>query len=191
MAQEVVVEEIIVTAQRRAENIQDVPVSITAFSGDFLVENGMVSIEDVSRMTPNFSVYGSNRLSIRGIGSSGNNAIESSVGVFIDGVYYPRPRSVIGKLLDVETFEVLRGPQGTLFGRNTVAGALDHCVAGHLSAEGAHGAMLEALDKAPLLQLGLRLGEGSGAALAIGVLKGAVACHSGMATFDEAGVAGG
>ncbi len=73
----------------------------------------------------------------------------------------------------------------------TVAGALDHCVAGHLSAEGAHGAMLEALDKAPLLQLGLRLGEGSGAALAIGVLKGAVACHSGMATFDEAGVAGG
>lgn len=73
----------------------------------------------------------------------------------------------------------------------TVAGALDHCVAGHLSAEGAHGAMLEALDKAPLLQLGLRLGEGSGAALAIGVLKGAVACHSGMATFAEAGVAGG
>ena len=125
MAQEVVVEEIIVTAQKRAENIQDVPISITAFSGDFLVENGMVSIEDVSHMTPNFSVYSSNRLTIRGIGSSGNNAIESSVGVFIDGVYHPRPRSVIGKLLDVETFEVLRGPQGTLFGRNTVAGALN------------------------------------------------------------------
>ena len=73
----------------------------------------------------------------------------------------------------------------------TVAGALDHCVAGHLSAEGAHGRMLEALGKAPLLRLGLRLGEGSGAALAIGVLKGAVACHSGMATFAEAGVAAG
>lgn len=73
----------------------------------------------------------------------------------------------------------------------TTPGALDHCVAGHLSAEGAHGRMLEALDKAPLLQLGLRLGEGSGAALAIGVLKGAVACHSGMATFAEAGVAAG
>ncbi|MEL6888520.1 MAG: nicotinate-nucleotide--dimethylbenzimidazole phosphoribosyltransferase [Pseudomonadota bacterium] len=70
-------------------------------------------------------------------------------------------------------------------------GALDHCVAGHLSAEGAHGRMLDALDKQPLLSLGLRLGEGSGAALAIGVLKGAIACHSGMATFAEAGVADG
>ncbi|WP_299687404.1 nicotinate-nucleotide--dimethylbenzimidazole phosphoribosyltransferase [uncultured Tateyamaria sp.] len=73
----------------------------------------------------------------------------------------------------------------------TEAAALDHCVAGHLSAEGAHGRMLDALGKAPLLSLGLRLGEGSGAALAIGVLKGAIACHSGMATFAEAGVADG
>lgn len=73
----------------------------------------------------------------------------------------------------------------------TCDGALDHCVAGHLSAEGAHGRMLDALDKQPLLSLGLRLGEGSGAALAIGVLKGAIACHSGMATFAEAGVADG
>ena len=71
------------------------------------------------------------------------------------------------------------------------AGALDHCVAGHLSAEGAHARMLEALGKQPLLSLGLRLGEGSGAALAIQVLKGALACHSGMATFAEAGVAAG
>ena len=69
-------------------------------------------------------------------------------------------------------------------------GALDHCVAGHGSAEAAHRALLSKLGKAPLLELGLRLGEGSGAALAIGVLKGAVACHSGMATFAEAGVSG-
>ncbi|MEM7489249.1 MAG: nicotinate-nucleotide--dimethylbenzimidazole phosphoribosyltransferase [Pseudomonadota bacterium] len=69
--------------------------------------------------------------------------------------------------------------------------ALDHCVAGHLSAEGAHDRMLTALGKAPLLTLGLRLGEGSGAALAIQVLKGAMACHSDMATFAEAGVAAG
>ena len=68
------------------------------------------------------------------------------------------------------------------------AGALDHVVAGHKSAEGAHRRMLEALGKEPLLSLGLRLGEGSGAALAIGILKGAIACHSGMATFAEAGV---
>ncbi|MEM8823477.1 MAG: nicotinate-nucleotide--dimethylbenzimidazole phosphoribosyltransferase [Pseudomonadota bacterium] len=70
-------------------------------------------------------------------------------------------------------------------------GSLDHCVAGHLSAEGAHDRMLAALDKTPLLQLGLRLGEGSGAALAIQVLKGALACHSDMATFAEADVADG
>ena len=70
-------------------------------------------------------------------------------------------------------------------------GALDHTVAGHLSAEGAHRRLLDGLEKEPLLQLGLRLGEGSGAALAIGVLKAAVACHSGMATFAEAGVSDG
>jgi nicotinate-nucleotide--dimethylbenzimidazole phosphoribosyltransferase len=70
-------------------------------------------------------------------------------------------------------------------------GALDHCVAGHLSAEGAHGRLLEKLGKEPLLSLGLRLGEGSGAALAIGIIQGAVACHSGMATFAEAGVSAG
>ena len=67
-------------------------------------------------------------------------------------------------------------------------GALDHAVAGHQSAEGAHAKLLQALGKEPLLNLGLRLGEGSGAALAIGVLKGAIACHSGMTTFAEAGV---
>ncbi|WP_170348385.1 nicotinate-nucleotide--dimethylbenzimidazole phosphoribosyltransferase [Ruegeria atlantica] len=71
------------------------------------------------------------------------------------------------------------------------AGALDHAVAGHQSAEGAHGAVLEKLGKLPLLNLGLRLGEGSGGALAINILKSAVACHSGMATFAEAGVSGG
>ena len=70
-------------------------------------------------------------------------------------------------------------------------GALDHAVAGHLSAEGAHANLLSKLGKEPLLRLGLRLGEGSGAALALGVLKGAIACHSGMATFAEAGVADG
>jgi nicotinate-nucleotide--dimethylbenzimidazole phosphoribosyltransferase len=69
--------------------------------------------------------------------------------------------------------------------------ALDHAVAGHVSAEGAHGRLLAALGKEPLLSLGLRLGEGSGAALAIGIVKAAVACHSGMATFAEAGVSEG
>ncbi len=69
--------------------------------------------------------------------------------------------------------------------------ALDHTIAGHQSAEGAHAAMLDKLGKEPLLSLGLRLGEGSGGALAINILKSAVACHSGMATFAEAGVSDG
>jgi nicotinate-nucleotide--dimethylbenzimidazole phosphoribosyltransferase len=70
-------------------------------------------------------------------------------------------------------------------------GALDHCIAGHVSAEAAHPAFLHHLGKTPLLSLDLRLGEGTGAALALGILQGAVACHSGMATFTEAGVAAG
>lgn len=70
-------------------------------------------------------------------------------------------------------------------------GTLDHAVSGHRSGEGGHAALLEALGKAPLLDLGLRLGEGSGAAAAIGILRAAVACHSGMATFGEAGVSDG
>ncbi|MEM9124525.1 MAG: nicotinate-nucleotide--dimethylbenzimidazole phosphoribosyltransferase, partial [Pseudomonadota bacterium] len=68
---------------------------------------------------------------------------------------------------------------------------LDHTIAGHQSAESAHGAMLVKLGKEPLLSLGLRLGEGSGGALAINILKSALACHSGMATFAEAGVTDG
>jgi len=73
----------------------------------------------------------------------------------------------------------------------TAPGALDHAVAGHRSAEGAHGALLARLGKEPLLSLSLRLGEGSGAATAIGIVMAAVACHSGMATFAEAGVSTG
>ena len=71
------------------------------------------------------------------------------------------------------------------------SGALDHCIAGHASAETAHTKLLAALNKTPLLSLGLRLGEGSGAALAIGIVKAAAACQSGMLTFAEAGVAAG
>lgn len=72
--------------------------------------------------------------------------------------------------------------------QNVSANALDHCIAGHVSDENAHGNMLEKLGKKPLLDLGLRLGEGSGAALAINIVQAALACHSGMATFDQAGV---
>ena len=72
-----------------------------------------------------------------------------------------------------------------------VEGALDHCMAGHVSAEPGHKRLLAALGKEPVLSLGMRLGEGSGAAVALGVLRSAIACHNGMATFAEAGVSGG
>ncbi len=78
---------------------------------------------------------------------------------------------------------------GCLFKVNPAS--LDHCIAGHLSDENAHGRLLEKLGKRPLLDLGLRLGEGSGGALAINIVKAALACHSGMATFDQAGVSEG
>ena len=68
--------------------------------------------------------------------------------------------------------------------------AIDHCIAGHLSVEGAHGDVLARLGKKPLLDLGMRLGEGSGAALAAGVVKAAIACHQDMATFEQAQVPG-
>lgn len=123
-------EEIIVTATRRASDIQDVPISISAYSGDFIAASGIDTLQDLSLYAPNFTFATSSqptnvRLNIRGIGSVGNNAIEPAVGVFVDGVYFPRPGSVLGNLVDVEAVEVLRGPQGTLFGRNTAAGALN------------------------------------------------------------------
>src|SRR5262249_10104373 len=100
-------EEVLVTAQKRAQPVQAVPSSISVFVGDRLERTGAGSIEDVAHMAPDFTVgHGSQQtnsiLSIRGIGSVGNSAIESSVAVFIDGVYYPRPGSVIGLLSDVK-----------------------------------------------------------------------------------------
>ncbi len=128
--QTVVIEEMIVTAQKRPENIQDVPISISAFSGDFLDESGIDTLQDLGAYTPNLSLSQSSqvanqRIIMRGVGSVGNNAIEPSVAVFIDGVYYPRPSSVVGTLSDIESIEILRGPQGTLFGRNASMGALN------------------------------------------------------------------
>ncbi len=123
-------DEIIVTATKRAESIQDVPISISAYGADFIEDSGVQDIRDIALYSPNFTISNSsqlsnNRIAIRGVGSVGNAGIEPSVGVFIDGVYYPRPGTVIGNLMDIEAVEVLRGPQGTLFGRNTPMGALN------------------------------------------------------------------
>jgi len=121
----------VVTAQKRTESIQDVPISITAFSGDELARRGLHDVGELAMSVPNFSARTSNISSnasvrIRGIGSSGNNkGIEASVGAFIDGLYMPTAAQMLGELADINSFEVLRGPQGTLYGRNTPVGALN------------------------------------------------------------------
>lgn len=122
-------EEIVVTATRRVADIQDVPVSVSSYSGDFIEQSGIDTLQDLSLYAPNFTFSTSSqptnaRVAIRGISSVGNSAIEPAVGVFLDGVYLPKPGSLLGNLLDLEAVEILRGPQGTLFGRNTAAGAI-------------------------------------------------------------------
>ena len=121
--------EIVVTAQKRSENVQDVPISIAAYSGETLEKNNVVNIEGLAKVTPNLSVAkGAQtsyvRLAVRGIGAASNTTVEPSVAVFLDGAYVPRVGAVISSMLDMESVEVLRGPQGTLFGRNASVGAV-------------------------------------------------------------------
>lgn len=123
--------EIIVTATLRSENLQDVPIAVTAFSAETLEKSGVKDLRDLGSVSPSFTVNNSNSESggttirIRGVGTTGNNTgLESAVGIFLDGVYLSRPAVALGDLLDVSQLELLRGPQGTLFGRNTSAGAV-------------------------------------------------------------------
>ncbi|MBS0482892.1 MAG: TonB-dependent receptor [Proteobacteria bacterium] len=123
------VNEIIVTAQKRSESAQKVPISIAAFSGEKLQQANVVTVLDLGKVATNFQTVrssntGSTRIGIRGVGSLANTLIEPSVAVFVDGVYVPRSGSILGAFLDMQGVEVLRGPQGTLFGRNASVGAL-------------------------------------------------------------------
>lgn len=121
--------EIVVTAQKRSESVQSVPISIAAFTDETLEKQNVVTILDLGRVATNFQTVrssntGSTRIGIRGVGSLANTLIEPSVAVFVDGIYVPRSGSVLGAFLDIDGVEVLRGPQGTLFGRNASVGAL-------------------------------------------------------------------
>jgi iron complex outermembrane recepter protein len=125
-------EPIIVTATLRAADVQDIPIAVTAVAPETLDRQGIADIKNLSSVTPSFNIQSSQTetqgtsIKIRGVGTTGNNTgLESSVGVFIDGVYQSRPGVALGDLVDLERLEVLRGPQGTLFGRNTSAGALN------------------------------------------------------------------
>ncbi|MEE4201739.1 TonB-dependent receptor [Erythrobacter sp.] len=123
---------IIVTATRRAENLQEVPLAVTAVSTEDLDRQGVTDIRNLAAVAPSFNINSSDTetqgttIRIRGVGTTGNNiGLESAVAVFLDGVYLSRPGAALGDLVDVERVEILRGPQGTLFGRNTTAGALN------------------------------------------------------------------
>ena len=120
---------IVVTAQKRSENVQNVPISVAAFSGQTLTKSNVNDIAQIGKLASNYqatkSVQSSfMRVNIRGIGAIGNTTIEPSVAIFVDGAYVPRAGAVVSSLLDIESVEVLRGPQGTLFGRNASVGAL-------------------------------------------------------------------
>lgn len=125
-------DEIFVTATRRAESIQDIPIAVTAILPEDLEKQGVVNIQNLGSVAPSFATSnaqiasGSVVLRIRGVGTTSNNiGFESAVGIFVDGAYQSRPGVALGEFVDVERVEVLRGPQGTLFGRNTSAGALN------------------------------------------------------------------
>ncbi len=125
-----VLEEVIVTAQKKSQNLQDVAVAVSAFNADTIRNAGMLDISDVTAMTPGFSVSNYNPTTpapyIRGIGTNSSSiGDDASVGVFIDEVYAGRAGGYSANMLDVERIEVLRGPQGTLYGRNVAGGALN------------------------------------------------------------------
>lgn len=124
-----VLEETIVTAQKRTASLQDVPITITAFNSDAIRDLNITAIKDLQSYTPGLNIVQSNpsrtRVRIRGIGSSKFDVgSEPSVGIFIDEIYMPRLSGGDFSLLDIERIEVLKGPQGTLFGRNTAGGAI-------------------------------------------------------------------
>ncbi|MEL7537885.1 MAG: TonB-dependent receptor [Pseudomonadota bacterium] len=125
-----VLDEIVVTAQKRVESLQDVPVAVSAFTGDGLERAQVRDLVELQQLAPSLVVNSSTGstntiLTIRGIGTAGNNTgLEQSVGVFIDGVYRGRIGAAMTDIIDIEQIEVLRGPQSTLFGKNTSAGVI-------------------------------------------------------------------
>ncbi|WP_159982414.1 TonB-dependent receptor [Novosphingobium sp. 18052] len=126
------ISEITVTARYRTESAQEVPIAISSISSRQLDAQGASSLKQVVQQIPSLNIQGfsgrNQTITIRGIGTNAggtNDGLEQGVGLYVDGVYRPRTGSVITDLIDIENIQVLRGPQGTLFGKNTVGGAID------------------------------------------------------------------
>ncbi len=124
-------DEIVVTARHRDERAQDIPVALSVVGGDLLTRTNTTSVADLSKLAPSLSFQGYNprntNLNIRGLGNNiaiASDGLDPGVGFYIDGVYYNRPGTAAFDLIDIERIEVLRGPQGTLYGKNTTAGAI-------------------------------------------------------------------
>lgn len=123
-------EGLVVTARRRAERAQDVPIALSVVTAEQIEAGGSDNLQEINRLVPSLRVVNTNprnvSMTIRGLGANlASEMLVNSVGVFVDGVYYARPGASAFDFLDIERMEVLRGPQGTLFGKNTTAGALN------------------------------------------------------------------
>ncbi len=137
-----VLEEVLVTAQKRTESLQDVPISVTAISGELIQDASIRNLGDLGAYVPNFAVTENavnTIISMRGISVGAQQSFEQSVGMFVDGVHYGKSRQARLGLFDLEQVEVLRGPQGTLFGKNTLAGAINVRTASPKVGEGVSG----------------------------------------------------
>lgn len=123
-----VLEEIVVTAQHREQSLKDVPISVAVVDGSFIVEQSIQHMADLQFSVPNFTMAESGigtNVFIRGIGSGNNQGFEQSVGIYVDGIHHGRAQQSRAPFLDLARVEVLRGPQSILFGKNSVAGALN------------------------------------------------------------------
>jgi iron complex outermembrane receptor protein len=132
LASDNVLSEIVVTARRREESAQNIPIAITVVGGPIIDDAGAFNVNRVKELVPSVQLYSSNprntTLNIRGLGSTfglTNDGIDPGVGFYVDGIYYARPAATTLDFIDIEQIEVLRGPQGTLFGKNTTAGAFN------------------------------------------------------------------